>query len=441
MITDRNDIYLYFEWIKQTNPTSILDFGIFLQRIGAVARQVMNCEISKDIILEGISMNEEVQPVYTKIYDKIINIKSIHNLDTKIYDLIYFFDMYSEYNNTMMITKEALWNWLLNHGKMIVADTNDVDFINFMTSHVVCQAIHLEGRQYALIQGKAAENDFVAEEKDIQNDLCEEEKNIQNDLYEKGKTKQSNLYIKEHIKQDSSIKITEQSDIRLYIAAHKIFTIPDDIDLNEGMYIPLHVGRQKKPSLGFIGDDTGEHISIKNDTYCELTGMYWIWKNVSCDVVGLCHYRRYFLNNEKILNKHDVCELMNQYDIVVGNSSMSTHKNMGEYYANKHYAKDLAICKDVIRQRYPEYIQAFELCMSSNFMNIGNMMICRKNVFDVYCQWLFDILDEVEKRIDVSHYDTYQKRVYGFLGERLLRVWLVNHTFHIKELVINFCDT
>lgn len=415
MITDRNDIYLYFEWIKQTNPQSVLDFGVFLQRIGAVSRQVMNCEISKNIVLEGVSMNEEVQPVYTRIYDKITNIKSIHTLDAKIYDLIYFFDMYSEYNNTMMISKEALWSWLLNHGKMIVADTNDVDFINFMTSHVTCQAIQLEGRQYALIQGKVTENNFDTEEKNIQNDLCDKETTAQ--------------YLS-----------TMQSDIRLYIATHKTFTIPDGVDLNEGMYIPLHVGRQGKPSLGFIGDNTGEHISIKNDTYCELTGMYWIWKNISCDIVGLCHYRRYFLNDGKILNKQDVCDLMNQYDIVIGNSSMSTHKNMGEHYADKHHWEDMEVCKDVIKQYYPEYIQAFELCMNSNFMNIGNMIICRKNVFNTYCQWLFDILGEIEKRIDVSHYDTYQKRVYGFLGERLLRVWLVNNTFNIKELVINFCD-
>ena len=429
MITDRNDIYLYFEWIKQTNPTSILDFGIFLQRIGAVARQVMNCEISKDIILEGVSMSEKVQPVYTKIYDKITNIKSIYILDTKVYDLIYFFDMNSEYNNTMMISKEALWNWLLNHGKMIVADTNDVDFVNFMTSYAACQAIDLEGRQYALIQGKAAQSHLDAEEKNAQNRLCPKEKD-----------EQSNLYSKEYTTQDLSTKITRQADIRLYIAAHKEFTIPNGVDLNEGMYIPLHVGKQGKSSLGFIGDDTGEHISIKNDTYCELTGIYWIWKNISCDVVGLCHYRRYFLNNGKILNKQDVCELMNQYDIVIGNSSMSAYKNVSEHYAVKHHQEDLAVCKDVVRQLYPEYIQAFELCMNSNFMNIGNMMICRKNVFDAYCQWLFDILDELEKRIDVSNYDTYQKRVYGFLGERLLRVWLVNHTFHIKELVIHFCD-
>ena len=298
MITDRNDIYLYSEWIKQTNPTSILDFGIFLQRIGAVARQVMNCEISKDIILEGVSMSEKVQPVYTKIYDKITNIKSIHILDTKVYDLIYFFDMNSEYNNTMMISKEALWNWLLNHGKMIVADTNDVDFVNFMTSHAACQAIDLEGRQYALIQGKAAQSNLDAEEKNAQNRLCPKEKD-----------EQSNLYSKEYTTQDLSTKITRQADIRLYIAAHKEFTIPNGVDLNEGMYIPLHVGKQGKSSLGFIGDDTGEHISIKNDTYCELTGIYWIWKNISCDVVGLCHYRRYFLNNGKILNKQDGCGL------------------------------------------------------------------------------------------------------------------------------------
>ena len=233
MITDRNDIYLYFEWIKQTKPVNILDFGIFLQRIGAVSRQVMNCEIPKDIVLEGVSMNQDVSPVYTKIYDKITNIKSIHTLDTKVYDLIYFFDMYSEYNNTMMISKEALWSWLLNHGKMIVADTNDVDFINFMTSHVPCQAINLEGRQYALIQNKVTQNNLCGEIKDTQNSLCVKENTAQN-----------NLCVKENTEQNLKTKITRQADIRLYIAAHKEFTIPDGVDLKEGMYIPLHVGRQ-----------------------------------------------------------------------------------------------------------------------------------------------------------------------------------------------------
>ena len=45
-------------------------------------------------------------------------------------------------------------------------------------------------------------------------------------------------------------------DIKIFIAAHKKFTPPQ-----ENIYIPLHVGREGKEDFGYIGDNTGEHIS------------------------------------------------------------------------------------------------------------------------------------------------------------------------------------
>lgn len=61
--------------------------------------------------------------------------------------------------------------------------------------------------------------------------------------------------------------------------------------------MPIHVGKVLHPDvdLGIQRDDTGDNISLKNSSYCELTGMYWAWKNLrGVDVIGLCHYRRYF---------------------------------------------------------------------------------------------------------------------------------------------------
>lgn len=406
MITDANDIYLYFDWIEKSKPTSVLDFGIFLQKIGAVSRQVMNCELPEDVVLDGVSMQEQIQPIYTVIYNNITNIKSLSILDDKIYDLIYFLDMQNEYREDIVpMPKEELWMWLLNHGKTIVTDTKDANFVAFMLNHTTCQAICLKDKQYPLIEGKA----IIQNEKVVLN----EKKVLLN---------------------------TEQMNVQIYIAAHKKFVIPDEIDFEEGMYIPLHVGKAGKPSLGFIGDDTGDNISAKNDTYCELTGIYWIWKNIQCDIVGLCHYRRYFFSNGKILNKDDVCKLMSQYDIIIGNSGMSSYGSVKNHYMAYHNWNDMLVCKDVIKKQCPEYIQAFEQCMNSNFMNIANMMICKKNVFDAYCEWLFGILEEVEKRTDVSYYDTYQKRLYGFLAERLLRVWLINSKLNVRELQIYLCE-
>ena len=79
-------------------------------------------------------------------------------------------------------------------------------------------------------------------------------------------------------------------NVKIIIAAHKVYEMPDDI-----CYLPVHVGKAvNNKNIGFRGDDTGDNISVKNSSYCELTGLYWAWKNLDADYLGLAHYRRYF---------------------------------------------------------------------------------------------------------------------------------------------------
>ena len=81
-------------------------------------------------------------------------------------------------------------------------------------------------------------------------------------------------------------------NVKIYTMTHKLFLKPDD-----PVYIPLHVGRELSQDLGYMGDNTGEHISDLNPYYGELTGLYWIWKNeTEADIIGICHYRRFFMN-------------------------------------------------------------------------------------------------------------------------------------------------
>lgn len=82
-------------------------------------------------------------------------------------------------------------------------------------------------------------------------------------------------------------------DIKILIAAHKKYWMPKD-----SIYLPLNVGAEGKAELGYTGDNTGDHISSKNKNFCELTGLYWAWKNLDADYVGLVHYRRYFTRKE-----------------------------------------------------------------------------------------------------------------------------------------------
>ena len=78
-------------------------------------------------------------------------------------------------------------------------------------------------------------------------------------------------------------------DIKILVAAHTKYWMP-----NNSVFLPIQVGAALHPALGYIPDTTGDNISAKNPNYRELTGLYWAWKNLDCEYIGLCHYRRYF---------------------------------------------------------------------------------------------------------------------------------------------------
>lgn len=225
-------------------------------------------------------------------------------------------------------------------------------------------------------------------------------------------------------------------DTKIFVMTHKrIAEIPDDI------YIPLQVGKAGKEDFGYLGDDTGENISEKNANYCELTGMYWIWKNMKCDVVGICHYRRYFVREEKLLTKGYIEQKLQEYSIIIPSTSCVRASSVYTQYEKVHDSgKDLLVCREVIAEKYPEYLQAFDFSMKSILVSVGNMWITRKEMYDSYCEWLFDILFEVEKRIDITGYDDYQKRVMGFLSERLFRAWLLMQPEKITEEQVKMID-
>ena len=85
--------------------------------------------------------------------------------------------------------------------------------------------------------------------------------------------------------------------IKIFVMTHKQFEDPTD-----SMYVPLQVGHAISPELGYLADDTGDNISRKNKSFCELTGIYWLWKNFhTCDYIGICHYRRYLINRQGLI--------------------------------------------------------------------------------------------------------------------------------------------
>lgn len=225
-------------------------------------------------------------------------------------------------------------------------------------------------------------------------------------------------------------------DTQMWVITHKNYP-----GVSDDLYRTLHVGRALSQDLGYTGDDTGDNISLKNRNYCELTGLYWLWKNNQCDIIGVCHYRRFFLEKGRMLTKEYIEKTLNDYDIIVPTCGMVKEENVRKQYAANHYEEDFDICRDVISEKYPEYVEAFDIMAESKLLNFCNMIITRKNIFDDYCKWLFDVLFEVEKRVDISDRDDYQKRIFGFLSERLIKVWLIKNEYKVKEQNVKMMDS
>lgn len=228
------------------------------------------------------------------------------------------------------------------------------------------------------------------------------------------------------------------SKIKIYVMAHKVFEAP-----NYEIYIPMQVGSALHEKLGYVCDDTGDNISVKNPNYSELTGFYWIWKNeMNCDITGLCHYRRYFLDSAgKMLDGDTIEKLLRNCDIILPRlMCYGNGKSMYDLYTEKHYSKDLDMTREAISVLYPEYLNAFDEVINGDSMYYANMFITSKTLADEYAEWLFSILFYVEERTDMTGYDDYNRRVYGFIAERLMLVWVKYNQLKVCEAEVGIVN-
>lgn len=214
------------------------------------------------------------------------------------------------------------------------------------------------------------------------------------------------------------------------IATHKHYNFPKDPG-----YMPIHVGKAiSSLNLGILGDDTGDNISRLNPYFCELTAIYWMWKNVAADFYGLAHYRRYFcpvrndsairINKKPVASSQGLIHLLNSADIILAKKRNYWVETIQSHYGNAHYPEDLAALRDEISRRYPEYLAAFDKVHKGRTLSLYNMFVMRADHFSSYCTWLFPLLFSLTNKIDYINYGPYQRRVFGFLAERLLNVWV-----------------
>ena len=200
-----------------------------------------------------------------------------------------------------------------------------------------------------------------------------------------------------------------------------------DRELKEDLHrysweIPIQVGAALTGKrICEVRDNTGDHISEKNREYCELTALYWIWKNTSSQYAGLCHYRRHFELNEDLLDQ--LCK--SEVDVAV-TVPILNFPSVKEVYRQDHVKQDWEIMMEAVGILQPKYQKAAEEVEKGIYYYGYNMFFARKEIVDDYCSWLFPILAYCEGHCEKKE-DPYQNRYIGFLAERLLTIYLKGH--------------
>ncbi len=220
--------------------------------------------------------------------------------------------------------------------------------------------------------------------------------------------------------------------VKIIITTHKQYRMPTD-----PMYIPLYVGadiwqdsNNSKKDFGYVKDNTGDNISYLNASFCELTGLYWAWKNLDADYIGMVHYRRYFgFKKTKdpldgILTYDQLVPYLGRKSIFLPRKRRYYIETLYSHYAHTHYAEHLDKAKEVINEKYPEYIGNYEKVVKQRSGYMFNIMIMKQELLDAYCRWLFPILFELQKRVEIQNLSDEQKRIYGRVSEILFNVWL-----------------
>ncbi len=229
-------------------------------------------------------------------------------------------------------------------------------------------------------------------------------------------------------------------DITIIVATHKKYQMPED-----KLYLPLHVGAEGKESIGFNGDNTGKNISSKNPFFCELTGLYWAWKNLKSDYIGLVHYRRHLTIQKRVgkkveekfknvLTLKQASELLKDIDIILPNKRKYYIENLYDHYKHTMFIEPLDETRKIIEEKYPKYLSEFDKLHTRTSAHMFNMFIMKKEILSDYCSWLFDILFELEKRMENKKYDSFHSRFYGRVSELLLDVYINTNNLKYKEI-------
>lgn len=211
--------------------------------------------------------------------------------------------------------------------------------------------------------------------------------------------------------------------IQILTCAHKL----DAFTKNGGVYKAIQVGKAVHPELelGYTCDNEGENVSEKNPFWCEYTALYWGWKNLkNVEYSGLCHYRRYFdleLTEDNVDSYFKKCDIL----VIKNNNPMFSKRERIDNLCKVTSSEDAYLFLDTIMYMYPQYKkQIIDYFFNSRLSLPYSMFIAKKSVFDEYCEFIFPVFFEMEKKMKEHGYSR-QKRAMGYFGEYSLGLFIM----------------
>ncbi len=245
--------------------------------------------------------------------------------------------------------------------------------------------------------------------------------------------------------------------IAIYLSYHK-----NTERIDSEIIHPIHVGRKIAPEetvsqlMDIIGDDTGDNISDKNPTFCELTAQYWVWKNRRSDYVGFFHYRRHVSFSNKFIKENkwgltpfpyicdDYLRKIEFNDDAINKATFDADiitvkqwdvRNAGSLNNYDHYMRsspflhieDYENAIQIMTRIFPDYKVDADEYNSSKFGYYTNIFIMKWEIFDDYCNFLFKILFELESMTDISGYNVQEKRIFGYISEWLFGIYITHY--------------
>lgn len=241
-------------------------------------------------------------------------------------------------------------------------------------------------------------------------------------------------------------EVIVQKKIQVIVATHKPYRMPTD-----AIYLPLHVGKAGKEDIGFQGDDTGDNISERNSNYNEMTGVYWAWKNLSADYIGLVHYRRHFAKKNwqcgrkgdpfsLIAERIDIERALEKHDVILAHKRLYYIETIESHFLHLPYIfpSDLETLKETIEALTPEYSEALSFMLHRRWAHMFNMFIMKRELFCQYCEWAFKIMDALNNRIDMTGRKPIEARFY--ISEFLLDTWIEKNHIDYGEMPVLFLE-